>query len=103
MDTKVFTTDENGNSVELDMFQVWARSIHFDLIKGENNGEFLNPEGALNGFQAATVADRAAESFELTEEYSSSSSEESMDEEPDSEEESLKKNQLKKLKLKVVT
>jgi len=86
-DTKVFTTDADGNSVELDMFQVWARSIHFDLIKGENNGEFLNPEGALNGFQAATVADRAAESFELTAEYSSSSSEESMDEEPDSEEE----------------
>ncbi|MGC6434087.1 MAG: hypothetical protein ACON4M_07820 [Crocinitomicaceae bacterium] len=86
-DTKVFSTDAEGNEVELDMFQVWARSIHFDLIKGENNGEFLNPEGALNGFQAATVADRAAESFELTAEYSSTSSEESMDEEPDSEEE----------------
>ena len=85
-DTKVFSTDADGNEVELDMFQVWARSIHFDLIKGENNGEFLNPEGALNGFQAATVADRAAESFELTTEYSSTSSEESMDEEPDSEE-----------------
>ena len=85
-DTKVFSTDAEGNEVELNMFQVWARSIHFDLIKGENNGEFLNPEGALNGYQASTVADRAAESFELTEEYSSSSSAESTDEEPDSEE-----------------